>query len=92
MLTTMLFALFYVIAIPAAFISPLIVRILIFGVNCIIPDPIPYVDEILMGAGVISKMKTADPIFSHFTFFKWLLILAVIAFLAFEFLPVSLPF
>lgn len=49
MLTTMLFALFYVIAIPVAFISPLIVRILIFGVNCIIPDPIPYVDEIRTG-------------------------------------------
>lgn len=65
MLKIILFSLFYLVAIPAVFISPLIIRILIFGVNCIVPDPIPYVDEILMGAGVISKIKTVESVCSH---------------------------
>lgn len=65
MLKIILFSLFYLVAIPAVFISPLIIRILIFGVNCIVPDPIPYVDEILMGAGVISKIRTAESVCSH---------------------------
>lgn len=65
MLKIILFSLFYLVAIPAVFISPLMIRILIFGVNCIVPDPIPYVDEILMGAGVISKIKTVESVCSH---------------------------
>lgn len=65
MLKIILFSLFYLVAIPAVFISPLMIRILIFGVNCIVPDPIPYVDEILMGAAVISKIRTAESVCSH---------------------------
>lgn len=78
MLKIILFSLFYLIAIPAVFISPLIIRILIFGVNCIVPDPIPYVDEILMGAGVISKIKTVESVCSHPKRYLFLAIAALI--------------
>lgn len=78
MIKTLLFCSFYLIAIPVAFISPLILRILIFGLNCIIPDPVPYADELLMGAAVISKMKTAATIAEHPTRFKLLLVLGII--------------
>lgn len=78
MLKIILFSLFYLVAIPAVFISPLIIRILIFGVNCIVPDPIPYVDEILMGAGVISKIKTVESVCSHPKRYLFLAIAALI--------------
>ncbi len=78
----LLFGLFYLIAIPAVFLSPLLVRILIFGINCLIPDPIPYADEMLMGAGVISKMKTIGFIMDHPTLTKWIVILVLIALIA----------
>lgn len=78
MLKIILFSLFYLIAIPAVFISPLIIRILIFGVNCIVPDPIPYVDELLMGAGVISKIKTVESVCSHPKRYLFLAIAALI--------------
>lgn len=78
MLKIILFSLFYLVAIPAVFISPLMIRILIFGVNCIVPDPIPYVDEILMGAGVISKIKTVESVCSHPKRYLFLAIAALI--------------
>lgn len=78
MLKIILFSLFYLVAIPAVFISPLIIRILIFGVNCIVPDPIPYVDELLMGAGVISKIKTVESVCSHPKRYLFLAIAALI--------------
>ena len=49
---------FYLIAILLCFTGPLALRIFIFIVSLLVPDPIPLVDELLMGAGVISKIQT----------------------------------
>lgn len=46
----------YIILISICFISPLLVRVAVFLLNCILPDPIPYVDEFLMGAGIVTKI------------------------------------
>lgn len=48
---------FYFICIILCFTSPLIVRVLLFTANLAVPDPLPFVDEMLMGLGVISKIK-----------------------------------
>ena len=48
---------FYLVCIILCFTSPLLVRFLLFAANLAIPDPLPFVDEMLMGLGVISKIK-----------------------------------
>ena len=59
-----IFVLFlYPILIVVCFISPLIVRMIIFGLDVIIPDPLPYVDEFLMAVGIISKFLTGIKIY-----------------------------
>lgn len=50
--------LFYLIAIILCFTAPLGLRIFIFIVGLFVPDPLPLVDELIMGAGVISKMQS----------------------------------
>lgn len=35
---------------------PLWLQVILLGLNTVIPDPIPFVDEILMAAGVIKNL------------------------------------
>lgn len=50
-------------------VAPFPIRLLIFIVNLLIPDPIPIIDEVLMAAGLISKLlfveRIADFIENH---------------------------
>ena len=44
------------------FALPLAVQLILFAINAIVPDPIPYLDEIIMGGGILSKLKKLDDI------------------------------
>lgn len=55
MITIAVIGILYVVGIILCFTAPLYIRILLFGVNLLAPDFIPLLDEILMGAGVLSK-------------------------------------
>ena len=39
------------------FALPLAVQLILFAINAIVPDPIPYLDEIIMVGGILSKLK-----------------------------------
>ena len=56
MVKLLFIGLFYFIMIFLTFISPFMVRVSIFIVNALLPDPLPYADEFLMGVGVVSKV------------------------------------
>ena len=58
----MILIILYVILLCVYFACPLPVRLLILAVNFFIPDPIPIVDEVLMIAGIISKIIALDKI------------------------------
>ena len=42
------------------FVLPL--AVILFAINAIVPDPIPYLDEIIMVGGILSKLKKLDDI------------------------------
>ena len=42
------------------FALPFPIQLIIFAINAIVPDPIPYVDEIIMVGGIISKISFLD--------------------------------
>ena len=44
------------------FALPLAVQLILFAINAIVPDPIPYLDEIIMVGGIFSKLKKLDDI------------------------------
>lgn len=44
------------------FALPLPIQLVILVVNAIIPDPIPYIDEIIMIGGIISKIELLENI------------------------------
>jgi hypothetical protein len=44
------------------FVLPLAVQLILFAINAIVPDPIPYLDEIIMVGGILSKLKKLDDI------------------------------
>lgn len=44
------------------FVLPLAVQLILFVINAIVPDPIPYLDEIIMVGGILSKLKKLDDI------------------------------
>ncbi|MGL4987295.1 MAG: hypothetical protein ACRC5H_09205 [Treponemataceae bacterium] len=50
---------------------PMLVKIVFFIINTAIPDPIPVIDEALMGVGIISKTKIASNIFFWFKYHGW---------------------
>lgn len=50
----------YVIIIGIAFVTwffPLWLEFTLFVVNLFVPDPLPYVDEIIMGIGLLKKVS-----------------------------------
>ncbi len=59
----LLIGLFYFIMISLTFVSPFAVRIYIFIANALLPDPLPYADEFLMGVGVVSKVMFVRKIY-----------------------------
>ena len=42
--------------------APLPVQLILMGLNFFIPDPIPFLDEIIMVGGVLSKLYWLDGI------------------------------
>ena len=66
----MILIILYVILLCVYFACPLPVRLLILAVNFFIPDPIPIVDEVLMIAGIISKIIALDNIL-EFIDYNW---------------------
>lgn len=51
-----IFIIIYIIVFAVYFVSPLPVRLLILLINFFVPDPIPVIDEVIMIAGIISKL------------------------------------
>lgn len=68
----------YAILIFLCYTAPLWVRILLFALDFVVPDPIPIVDEVLFGFGVISKILGISRILWFLNKFKWLIIFAII--------------
>ena len=68
----------YLVAILLCFTSPLLVRVFIFLVNLIMPDPMPLADELLMGAGVISKIQTTMRVIGFIRFIGTIIGIALI--------------
>lgn len=52
----------YLVVFCVYFACPLPVRILIMAVNFFMPDPIPILDEVIMIAGIISKLLFLEKI------------------------------
>lgn len=46
----------------AYFAAPLPVQLVLMGINFLVPDPIPYLDEIIMVGGIFSKLYWIDNI------------------------------
>lgn len=46
----------------AYFAAPLPVQLVLMGINFLVPDPIPYLDEIIMVGGILSKLYWIDNI------------------------------
>lgn len=65
----MLIILVYIVVFCIYFTVSLPVRLLIFAINFIAPDPIPVIDEVIMIAGIISKLlflsKISDFVDEH---------------------------
>lgn len=45
---------------------PLKYRIIVFLINCFVPDPIPFVDEIFMIVSIFKKILFAEKVSSLF--------------------------
>ena len=39
------------------FVLPLAVQLILFAINAIVPDPMAYLEEIIMCGGILSKLK-----------------------------------
>lgn len=48
------------------FVLPLPIQLILLLINALVPDPIPFIDEIIMIGGIISKLYTLDNLFSDF--------------------------
>lgn len=79
MLKLLFIGLFYFIMIFLTFVSPFLVRVCIFIANALLPDPLPYVDEFLMGVGVISKVMFVR------RFYKLLIVIIILGLIIFAF-------
>lgn len=44
------------------FSAPLPVQLVLMGLNILVPDPIPFLDEIIMVGGILSKLYWLDNI------------------------------
>jgi hypothetical protein len=44
------------------FTLPFPIQLIIFIINAIVPDPIPYIDEIIMVGGMVSKLYFLDQV------------------------------
>lgn len=75
----------YAILVFLCYTAPLWVRILLFALNLVVPDPIPIVDDVLMGVGVISKILGISRILWFFNKFKWIILIAIIGIVIFVF-------
>lgn len=60
------------------FISPLIGKIALLIVNTILPDPIPYADEIIMWLGLLTKLSFLANLAIFIAKFKYLLMLVFV--------------
>lgn len=74
----MLFIILYGALLCIYFACPLPLRLLILAINFFIPDPIPIVDEVIMTAGIISKIATLDSIAEFFEEHKILTTIIVV--------------
>lgn len=59
----------YLVVFCVYFACPLPVRILIMAVNFFMPDPIPILDEVIMIAGIISKLLFLEDVISAIIYF-----------------------
>lgn len=58
----MIYILIILIGVPLYFGLPFIVQLILTIINSAYPDPIPIIDEIVMYAGLLSKMSNAGRI------------------------------
>ncbi|HOY23757.1 MAG TPA: hypothetical protein PK002_11415 [Cellvibrio sp.] len=50
--------LIYVLLLLVTFFFPLWINVVLFAINYFVPDPIPYIDEILQAAIILKKATT----------------------------------
>ena len=75
----------YAVLVFLCYTAPLWVRILLFALNAVIPDPIPIVDEVVLGVGVVSKIMGVSRIIWFFRKFGWIIAIAIIGIVIFIF-------
>ncbi len=68
----------YLFLVLLCFSAPFWVRLLLFAVNFVLPDPIPVVDEVLMGAGVVSKVVNITRVLTFLQRYWWVIVLPLI--------------
>lgn len=52
------------------FALPFPIQLILLLINALVPDPIPFIDEIIMVGGIFSKLYTMDIFLGEF--FDWL--------------------
>lgn len=68
----LLILIIYIFVFCIYFACPLPLRLLIIAINFFLPDPIPILDEVIMGAGIISKLLFLDKLeYALSTFIKF---------------------
>lgn len=50
--------LIYGLLLLVTFFFPLWINVVLFGINYFVPDPVPYIDEILQAAVILKKATT----------------------------------
>lgn len=60
------------------FISPFIGKIALLITNTILPDPIPYVDEIIMWVGLLTRLSVLANLAVFVAKFKYIILLALV--------------
>ena len=71
----MLLIVFYIIFIMIFLASPLLGKLILLVINLFIPDPIPYIDEVIMSASTLHNLSSVISIWENH---KGLVILGVI--------------
>lgn len=65
----MLLIFLYIIVFAIYFSAPLVIRLLIMLINFFIPDHIPIIDEVIMMAGILSKLDFLSTAYATITDF-----------------------
>lgn len=52
--------LFYSVLVAVAYFAPLKAKLVVLAADLLLPDPVPYVDEILMIVAILRRLDTVE--------------------------------